>query len=173
MNKRQWLGSGLALAAGAAGWQVGLLQQNRQEGTNHRRLPFPESLPRLDASAFNFKALEGKNRLINFWATWCAPCVEEMPLLDRFYADHAGNGLQMLGIAADKPESVQKFLKNTPVKFDIVLAGFEGVALSKALGNQSGGLPFSILIDKKDGILFTKQGQLTTNDLQIITRHLG
>lgn len=92
-----------------------------------------------------------------------------MPLLERFYQERASNGLQMLGIAADKAASVETFLARLPVSFPIVLAGFEGISISKALGNETGGLPHTLLISAKSDILFSKKGQLTTEDIKIIT----
>ncbi|MDI9332960.1 MAG: TlpA disulfide reductase family protein [Cytophagales bacterium] len=123
--------------------------------------------------ALQLKAFQGRPLLINFWATWCAPCVEEMPLLDQFHQQERARqstDIHLLGIAADKAESVVKFLAHTPVHFPIALAGFDGIALSKRLGNQSGGLPYSVLIAKNGSILFTKEGQLTADELKTMRK---
>jgi hypothetical protein len=98
-----------------------------------------------------------------------------MPLLDKFHLEnrHVNNGLQLLAIAADKAESVVKFIGKIPVQFPIAISGFDGVALSKALGNVAGGLPYSVLISKNSSVLFKKEGQLTTNDLQTILQLVG
>jgi thiol-disulfide isomerase/thioredoxin len=125
-------------------------------------------LPTTDGRELAVSSLRGKPLLINFWATWCAPCVEEMPLLNAFYLQHAAKGLQLLGIAADKASSVESFLQRTPVSFPIVLAGFEGISLSKQLGNETGGLPHTLFLDAKGTILFQKKGQLTSDDLKLI-----
>ncbi len=118
----------------------------------------------------------GKPLLINFWATWCPPCVEEMPRLNQFYQQKftsADNRIQLLGIAVDKVPSVVKFLNITPIQFPIALAGLEGMVVSKSLGNASGGLPYSVLISRNSEILFTKDGKLTANDLKTIVKLVG
>lgn len=125
-------------------------------------------LPTLGGKELALNSLKGGPLLINFWATWCPPCVEEMPMLERFYQEYASNGVQMLGIAADKAASVEVFLTRSPVSFPIVLAGFEGISISKALGNEAGGLPHTLLISAKSDILFSKKGQLTADDIKII-----
>ncbi|MBS0414972.1 MAG: TlpA family protein disulfide reductase [Proteobacteria bacterium] len=109
--------------------------------------------------------LKGRPLLINFWATWCPPCVEEMPLLSRFYTQVKGNGWQMLGLAIDQPDLVQRFLTRTPVSYPIAMAGPAGVELTKKLGNAAGGLPFTVVFDRKGDIRHRKLGQLKPEDL--------
>ena len=110
-------------------------------------------------------ALRGRPLLINFWATWCPPCVEELPLINAFFNQNKVNGWQVIGLAVDKPSSVKTFLTKTPLDFPIGLAGMSGTELGKALGNLSGGLPFSVVLGADGVVVQRKMGRLTPDDL--------
>jgi thiol-disulfide isomerase/thioredoxin len=110
-------------------------------------------------------SLRARPLVLNFWATWCPPCVREMPALDRFHREHAARGWQVLGIAADNATAVREFLARTPVGFAIALAGFEGVALSRQLGNPTGGLPFTVVFGSGGRLAHRHVGETSFDQL--------
>ena len=113
----------------------------------------------------SMQAFRGKPLLLNFWATWCPPCIEELPLIDAFYRENASKSWQVLGLAVDQPSAVRAFLARTPVSFPVGLAGLEGTELGKSLGNLSGALPFSVVLSGAGVVLHRKMGRLTRADL--------
>jgi thiol-disulfide isomerase/thioredoxin len=110
-------------------------------------------------------AFRGKPLLVNFWATWCPPCVEELPLLDGFFQENASNGWQVVGLAIDQPSAVRTFLQKLPVRFPVGLAGLDGTDLGKSLGNLSGALPFSVVFGRDGAVAQRRLGKITAADL--------
>jgi thiol-disulfide isomerase/thioredoxin len=109
--------------------------------------------------------LRGRPLLVNFWATWCPPCVEELPLLSSFFRQNSAKGWQVLGIAIDQTDAVNRFLVRSPVSFAVVMAGLAGLELSKSLGNLSGGLPFTVVLAANGEVAHRKIGRVTEADL--------
>jgi thiol-disulfide isomerase/thioredoxin len=110
-------------------------------------------------------AFRGRPLLVNFWATWCAPCVEELPLINDFYRKNKANGWQVIGLAVDKLTPVQAFLQKMPLDFPVGMAGLAGAELSRSMGNVAGGLPFSLVLGRDGMVLQRKMGRLTEADL--------
>jgi thiol-disulfide isomerase/thioredoxin len=113
------------------------------------------------------QSFRGKPLLVNFWATWCPPCIEELPLINAFYNKNRANGWQVIGLAIDKPPAVRAFLRQTPLDFPVVVEPLEGTELARQLGNPSGSLPFSIAINAQGGIVQRKLGRLNPEDLAL------
>ncbi len=113
----------------------------------------------------------GKPLLINFWATWCPPCIKELPEFDRFSRSH-DKQLRVVGLAIDSLAPVQEFLKKQPVGFDIGLAGFSGTDLARSLGNSAGALPFTVLLDAKGVVVQRKLGETQYAELESWARQL-
>ena len=90
----------------------------------------------------------GKTILINFWATWCAPCRQEMPMLMDLQRQYGSHGLQVIGIALDDAESVRSFVKTYGISYPILVGSEDVFTTSVEYGNEEGVLPYSVLIDK-------------------------
>lgn len=124
------------------------------------------SFQTLGGDTLAVSTLRGKPLLVNFWATWCPPCVEEMPLLNRFYIENQVKGWQVLGLAVDQAEPVKRFLARAPVGFPIALAGLAGIDVSRTLGNAAGGLPFTVVFDADGRLRQQKIGKVTPAELK-------
>lgn len=167
-SRRRWLYAAVAAAAGLGGaglawWKYRPSSIDDGVLTNLWSLSFATP----DGRPLSMQSMRGRPLLINFWATWCPPCVEELPLLDVFFRENASKGWQVIGLAVDKIGPVREFLAKQPLAFPVGLAGMEGVALSKSLGNVSGGLPFSVVLGADGSVRERKIGKLSAKDLAL------
>ena len=115
---------------------------------------------------------KGKVLVVNFWATWCEPCKEEMPRFMKLQADYGGKGLQFLGIAIDEPAKVSAFARDLGLNYPTLVGGYGAIELSKTFGNRLGALPFTIVLDRSGAVVHSKLGPLKDAQLRAIVAQL-
>jgi thiol-disulfide isomerase/thioredoxin len=112
---------------------------------------------------------QGRVVLFNFWATWCAPCREEMPILDAAAQKY---GFSAVGIGIDSAVKIREFASNYGIRYEMLVAGAGAIQLMKDLGNSLGGLPFSLLLDRRGRVAYRKLGPLVGAELEGIVSPL-
>lgn len=138
----------LALAALLLGVLVQRWLSGESTAPRNAALPERVSLRDLDGHPRDIAEWKGKVVVLNFWATWCAPCREEMPEFVRLQTELSDKGVQFVGVAIDESEAVQEFLKETPVNYPILLGDERAAAWAESLGNRLNVLPFSAVFDR-------------------------
>lgn len=168
MNKRQWtLLIAVGLIAGALGIGLSTFKFRTTSASDQAvELFLKQELKSPDGSTHNTKAWRNKILVLNFWASWCPPCVEEMPALTRTFDHYKDKNVLFVGIGVDSPSNIRLFLEKTPVNYPITISPLEGVNWAKSMGNPSGGLPFTVLIDEKGVIKKTKLGKISEDELK-------
>jgi len=169
MNRRRWLGLGaLALAFGGFGawtasrrFSVGAADTAAVELLHGLTLPDSEGRPQA------LSALRGAPVLVNFWATWCAPCIEEMPELNAMHDEYAPRGLRIVGIGIDSAANIRQFSQKMPMRYPLLVAGGSGIELARRFGNTAGALPYTIVIDRRSQIILRKLGRFDNETLRI------
>ena len=127
---------------------------------------FAQTLPDLSNTTQPLAQWRGKPLLINFWATWCTPCVQEMPELSAFQTELGESSLRIVGIGIDSPANIREFAKKVPVTYPLYIGGISASELARQMGNQVGGLPFSVLIGADGSIRKTYLGRLKIDEVR-------
>ncbi|QWE12716.1 TlpA disulfide reductase family protein [Polynucleobacter sp. AP-Titi-500A-B4] len=168
MNRRQWIMIGgislLALLAGVFSSQW--ISQTGLASDPSIKAFFANPWQTPDGKSANSENWRQKVLVVNFWASWCPPCVEEMPALDKIAQEYASKNVLIVGIGIDSPSNIRQFLEMTPVSYPIVIGGLEGSNLSKQMGNTQGALPYTVIINQKGKAIYTKLGKISEEELR-------
>jgi thiol-disulfide isomerase/thioredoxin len=108
---------------------------------------------------------QGKPLVVNFWAPWCAPCVQEMPELDQVATESAAHGINVIGIGIDSPANIAAFATKLKISYPLYVAGMSGTDLARQFGNSGGGLPYTVLIGADGKVIKTYLGKLKFDEL--------
>ena len=168
MNRRQWIIiSGISVLALLAGvFSSQWISQTGLASDPSIKAFFANSWQTPDGKSANSENWRQKVLIVNFWASWCPPCVEEMPTLDKIAQEYASKNVLIVGIGIDSPTNVREFLLKTPVSYPIVIGGLEGSNLAKQMGNAQGALPYTVIINRKGQAIFTKLGKISEEELR-------
>ncbi|HVE51251.1 MAG TPA: TlpA disulfide reductase family protein [Casimicrobiaceae bacterium] len=157
-----WLGlAALALVAGVA-WSW--WSRSSSETPRAASTLLAIALPDVNGVSQPLAQWKGKLMIVNFWATWCAPCREEMPLFVRVQREHADR-VQFVGIAVDDAAKVKRFGEELGVNYPLLVGGYGAMELSKVLGNRVAALPFTVVLDAGGRLIFTQLGPLNDETL--------
>lgn len=110
------------------------------------------TLPDASGTPVALADFRGRTIVFNFWATWCPPCIEEMPELSAMHDDLVGQGVQVIGIGIDTADNIQRFAEKRPVSYPLLVADGDALGWMRALGNDKGGLPFTLVVDRTGSV---------------------
>ena len=133
--------------------------------------PLPDfNLPDVSGNQHNISEWQGKILIINFWATWCPPCLKEIPEFMALQEQYAAKGLQFIGIAIDDQEPVEEYLATTKINYPILIGGVTGIALAHQLGNIVDAVPFTLVVNQQGQIIHRQPGEFSREQImKIIT----
>ena len=174
----RWVRWGLALAVAIVALGIGVhiaLRGLTWPGAEERRAAdalLAIELPDEKGTIQRMDRFRGRVLVVNFWATWCVPCREEMPQFMKAQAEQGGRGLQFVGIAVDQPDKVGQFVNELGLNYPTMVGGMGAIELSRDLGNKLMALPFTIIVDRTGRVAHTQLGPLPADKLHAIVEPL-
>lgn len=171
---RIWsIAAAVAVLALATGVGVAWRHFNPATGPSAQAF-FDQTFKDLDGQPETMARWKGGLVVVNFWATWCAPCVEEMPDLQRVHDEYAGRGVTVVGLGIDNPSALKRFRDEHKLSLPLYAAGATGSELGRMLGNGSGALPYTVLLNRDGRIVQARLGQIHPGELRRwLDAHLG
>lgn len=173
MNVRRLaLHAGVAVVALAAGFFAHLSLRSASPDAAASAEMFALTLPDPQGRPEPMTQWRDKVLVVNFWATWCEPCREEVPALIRTQQKYAPNGVEIVGIAVDSAAKVRDFAKEYGISYPLLVGGLETIEVSRKLGNKIGGLPYTVIVDRGGRVAHTRLGGISEADLDRVLRPL-
>ena len=175
---RTLLAGAVARVFAAAGyliyqWQSGAFGNGPpQNAVATGQMVLAASLPGLDGKPQALAQWRGKVLVVNFWATWCAPCREEIPGFIKFQEQYGARGVQIVGIAIDRKERVAPYARDIGINYPVLIGGIETMDFARLLGNRQGVLPFSLVIDRSGKTVAVVTGVLKPEKLEDLAQSL-
>ena len=144
------------------------------EQTDGQTLIRPEfTMADIDGQIRNIKDWDGKVILLNFWATWCPPCLREIPSFVELQEKYGDQGFQVIGIAVDNEEAVHEYMNEVKINYPIMVSEFEAIELSSRYGNTIGALPYSVIINRENVVSDKITGELSKIRAEKILKRLN
>jgi thiol-disulfide isomerase/thioredoxin len=173
---RGWIRWGLIIAAGVVALGIGIHVARHGLGWNDDTRAaaalLAVELPDEKGTVQRMDQWRGRVLVVNFWATWCEPCREEMPEFIRAQTEQGGRGLQFVGIAVDQADKVTRFIREIGLNYPTLVGGLGAMELSRDLGNRLMALPFTIVLDRQGRVAHTQLGPLTPDRLRAVVEPL-
>lgn len=164
-RRRQFLiVAAVAVAAGLAGAGVHLWRLAPDTSSSSSLMAM--QLPDLNGQPQGIGQWRGSVVVVNFWATWCAPCREEIPILVGLQDKYRAQGLQFVGIAIDQRDKVAAFVRQFNINYVVLVGGLETIDLTRQVGNRVGALPFTVVMDRNGRIVSRELGKVKEADLE-------
>jgi thiol-disulfide isomerase/thioredoxin len=174
MNKALWTGIFIATAgfAAAAGFYLNRTSQPVAPADGGALALMRTALVDLSGKPQQLDQWRGKVLVVNFWATWCVPCREEIPALLKVQEKHVAKSVKIVGIALDSVDKVREYAAEMKIDYPVLIGGLETMAIAKDLGNRAGVLPYTVVLDRTGKVTHTHAGALTESALDAVLRPL-
>lgn len=161
------------MLAGVSGYALQQYQVAQEKQNQSIQIRPEFAMADLNGKIRNIKEWDGNVILLNFWATWCPPCLHEIPDFIELQEQYGDQGFQVIGIAVDNEEAVRKFANEMKINYPVMAAEFEAIKLSSLYGNDMNGLPYSVFINRKGEISDKITGELSKIKAKNLLEKLG
>jgi thiol-disulfide isomerase/thioredoxin len=164
----------LSAAAGAGyhGWSSRVAAEREGAARAVSDRVFSARFTDLQSGAPTLERWRGQVLVVNFWATWCAPCREEIPVFVRLQERHGARGLQFVGVAFDQPDKVAEFAREFRINYPLLLGGTDIMELMREAGNRAGVLPYTLVIDRQGNVVSREPGGVKESKLESLVQPL-